>query len=181
MADTIVLVNGVPGAGKSTLAVPLAQRLGLPLLGRDVIKESLFDSLGVRDRAWSRQLGMASARVIWALLPHLPGTVLLDNNVGPDIRDPVRADARAAGVRRIVEIWCEVPAQVAYERIRRRAETTRHPGHCDLQSGLSLPQVAARNEPAGLGALLRVRTDRAVDVEAVAGRVESELAAIRPE
>ena len=112
---------------------------------------------------------------MWALVPQLPGTVLFDTNVGPHIRDLVRADARAAGVRRLLEVWCEVPAQLAHDRIRERAATTRHPGHCDLQSGLQLTQVAAQNEPAGLGPLLRVRTDRDVDLEAVASWVESEL------
>ena len=36
-----VVVSGPPGSGKSTLAGPLATQLGLPLLGKDIIKEAL--------------------------------------------------------------------------------------------------------------------------------------------
>jgi predicted kinase len=43
----VVLVSGVPGAGKSTLAGPLAAELGFALLAKDTIKEVLADALGV--------------------------------------------------------------------------------------------------------------------------------------
>ena len=42
----LVVVSGAPGAGKSTLAEPLAKALGFPLLSKDVIKETIFDSIG---------------------------------------------------------------------------------------------------------------------------------------
>ncbi|MEO7058823.1 MAG: GNAT family N-acetyltransferase, partial [Lapillicoccus sp.] len=43
----VVLVNGLPGSGKSTLARALASELGLPLLSKDVVKETVADALGV--------------------------------------------------------------------------------------------------------------------------------------
>ena len=42
----IVVVSGAPGTGKSTLAAVIADRLQLPLLSVDLIKEALGDALG---------------------------------------------------------------------------------------------------------------------------------------
>lgn len=41
----IVLVNGAPGSGKTTLASPLGRMLGLPLIAKDTIKEAMADVL----------------------------------------------------------------------------------------------------------------------------------------
>ena len=41
----VVLVNGVPGSGKATLARKLAAELRIPLFSKDVIKESVADAL----------------------------------------------------------------------------------------------------------------------------------------
>lgn len=175
MAETVVLVNGIPGSGKSTLAAPLARKLELPLLGRDVVKESLFDSLGTRDRQWSGELGRAAAGVIWALVPFVPGPAAVDNNVGPATRDLFLADAKRAGVSRIIEVWCEISPELAYERYQARARTTRHPGHDDLQNGWAMSDMQAQNVPLGVGPLLRVATEHAVDADAVAEWVRRQL------
>ena len=41
-----VLVGGVPGSGKTTLARQLAPLLGMPLIAKDAIKEALMTALG---------------------------------------------------------------------------------------------------------------------------------------
>src|SRR4051812_24933063 len=45
MRPAIVLVSGAPGAGKTTLARPLAAALGFALLSKDHIKETLRDAM----------------------------------------------------------------------------------------------------------------------------------------
>ena len=40
----VVLVNGLPAAGKTTLARALSHRLSLPLFSKDVIKEAHADT-----------------------------------------------------------------------------------------------------------------------------------------
>ena len=40
-----VLVTGIPAAGKSTMAAFLGERLGLPVLSKDRIKELLYDNV----------------------------------------------------------------------------------------------------------------------------------------
>jgi glucokinase len=169
-------VNGIPGSGKSTLCRSLGPALGLPVLAKDAIKESLFDTLGIVDRAWSMKLGLASAKTIWALVPTMAGPVLLDNNVSPQTRPYFLQDSRNAGVHCIIEVWCDVPTELAFERYAARIGTSRHPGHCDeslVAEGIA--RWAPQNVPAGLGPLLRVRTDRPVDIAAVAAWVREQL------
>ena len=68
-------VSGAPGAGKSSLAGPLAAALGYALITKDTIKETLHDALGApeADLAWSRRLGGASMELLWTLAAHAPG------------------------------------------------------------------------------------------------------------
>ena len=103
-----VIVSGAPGAGKSTLAGPLAERLGLPLIGKDHIKETLFDHLpeGPDRAVWSKILGAASFEVVWTLASHAPAAVPL----GVDALDP---DARRRDVGRIVDIRVRVHRESA--------------------------------------------------------------------
>ena len=42
----MVFVSGAPGAGKTSLAIPLAAELGFALACKDKIKETLHDALG---------------------------------------------------------------------------------------------------------------------------------------
>jgi hypothetical protein len=58
----IAYVSGRLGAGKSSLAFPLAAELGYSLVTKDLIKETLHDALyvpgdGEIDREWSQRLG----------------------------------------------------------------------------------------------------------------------------
>jgi shikimate kinase len=50
MTSSLIIISGLPCTGKTTLGRKLAQDLSLPLICRDSIKESLFDSLGYSDR-----------------------------------------------------------------------------------------------------------------------------------
>jgi len=46
----LIIINGLPGTGKTTIAKPMAEQLGFPLVSKDTIKEFLFDTIGVSDR-----------------------------------------------------------------------------------------------------------------------------------
>ncbi len=82
---TLVLVTDAPGSGKTTLAVPLARHLGLPLITKDTIKEALFDTLGTGDHTWSQRLGAASFQVMFALARHSPAAVRQPAQGGPAV------------------------------------------------------------------------------------------------
>jgi glucokinase len=167
----VVLVNGLPGAGKSTLAAPLARTLRLPLFSKDVIKEVHADVLGSdppdarSQRAWNSALGRAASETMWALLASAPAGAVLESSWRADVRPLVVQGLATAGVTGPVEVWCDVPAAVAWSRYATRS---RHPVHGALMSQQEWAAMLAHAEPLGLGPVRRVDTTTAVDVAALA-------------
>lgn len=67
----LIIISGPPGAGKSTLARPLARRLQLPLFEKDTIKERFADALGEYSTGMSRPLGLAAISQLFAIANEL--------------------------------------------------------------------------------------------------------------
>jgi hypothetical protein len=82
----LVYVSGMPGAGTTTLAYPLAAELGYSLVTKDMLKEKLHDVLCAAgeepDLAWSRQLGAASMELLWTLAGSA-GDMVIEANFRP--------------------------------------------------------------------------------------------------
>jgi predicted kinase len=166
----VVLVSGAPGAGKSTLAAPLARALDLPLLGKDTIKERLADSLPDPNgdpMAWSRALGGAAMELIWTLAAKAPA-VMLEANFRP--HSAYEREKLLGLNAAIVEVYCRVPPQEAARRYGARSDgPDRHATH--TLRHLSPELLAEFDRPVGLGALIEVDTTQPVDVQAVAQAV----------
>jgi predicted kinase len=162
-----VIVSGAPGAGKSTLACPLAARLGLPLIAKDHIKETLYDNIPEwPDRpAWSKILGGASMELIWKLASLAPAAVLEANFRPHSDYERGRLAALAAP---LVEVYCRCPPEVAAARYAAR-HAERHPTH--VSGEVTLEYLAAFDRPVALGPVIEVDTSGAVDIDALADAV----------
>jgi predicted kinase len=127
----VIVITGLPGTGKSTLAHELAGRYRWPVLAKDSIKEPLLDVFGSSDAAHSRRLSDASFATMfrlgaeWVRAGH---NVLLEGNFRPgEHEESLRAALASA---QVAQVLCRVPEA---ERLRRLAtrenDPARHAGH----------------------------------------------------
>ena len=165
MAIAAILVNGLPGSGKSTLAVKLAVLLGCPVLSKDAIKEALAELTG--KTVPSRTVGGIAMDTIWALAGSIRDGVVIDS-FWYARRDGefAKRGVAAAGATKVIELWCDVPMDVAQTRYEQRA---RHDIH-DAVFG-DWPGAA----PLCLWPVVRVDTTKAVDFDALLPQLAEHL------
>jgi predicted kinase len=178
IGPTVILITGAPGTGKTTLVSALLPRLAaagiaLPVFTKDGFKESLFESLGCEDRAWSARLGKASTLLLWHVLEQelaAGRSCLLESNFHSRLATPELAALRARRPFTLLQLVCRTEPEVLITRLRRR--TGRHPGHLDPEwvPTLRAETLPWRSEPLALESeILEVdTTDWAkVDVEGI--------------
>jgi predicted kinase len=170
----LVVVTGMPSSGKTTIATALAERLRLPLVAKDDLKESLFETLGSRDVARSGQLGDAAYDLMFTLARTMLAArvpLILEANFFAGQAKRISALPE----NRLVQIHCDAPLAVLLERYAAR---NRHPGHHDGEKIKELPARHASGAHAPLkvpGETILVDTSERVDVATLADRLRALL------
>jgi predicted kinase len=167
---TLIIVTGMPSSGKSTVAEPLARELRLALIAKDVIKESLYDSLGADDVGSSGRLGGAAFAVIFALAKSVlssGASLIVEGNFFLD----QEVEFAALPAHRIVQLHCHAPLSILLDRY---ASRTRHPAHHDAEKVKELPArfESGAHGPLPLGGtLIQLDTKQPLDLASLARRV----------
>ncbi|MCB1025730.1 MAG: AAA family ATPase [Acidobacteria bacterium] len=158
----IVLVSGSPGAGKTTLAKPLAEKLGFSLISKDAIKETLADHLKIDfcDLDENRRIGGAAMEVMWKLAASCP-RIVLEANFRP------RSDYERSKIEaldgKIIEVYCKCSVEEASRRFSERARSKdHHPVHTFRE--MPPEMIAHFGQPIGVGRLIEVDTEKTVSV-----------------
>ncbi len=164
----LLVVTGVPGAGKTTLGSALAVALGATFLSLDEIKASLYvagvqtpDPYGLR---------LAAERELAVQLAAADGAVVVDLWIAPG-RDTDRITGLLAQQdREIVELLCRVPADLAVARYAHRSRSGPHlpPDEPTLKRIRDASDVL---KPIGLGTCIEVDTSQPVDIAEVLDRL----------
>ena len=179
MAQVAIVVNGMPGSGKSTIGAALAEVLGCPFLSKDRIKEPLADLVG--PMIGSRELGGIAMDTMWSMARAVENGVVLDAVWLPSRdRDRLEAQLASAASPRAVEVWCDVDRATADERLRDRYDPgtvpPRHDVHGELADVLAFwDEHHADAGPVGLPGVpvVRVDTTKAYDVGALVQEIAS--------
>jgi adenylate kinase family enzyme len=160
-----VVVTGVPGSGKTTLAQSLADELGAPFLSLDSVKERQYETYGAP--LGGRVLRQAAEDELGDLLAGSVDLAVVDIWVQPD-RDTDRVitllQRQAAST---VEVLCRVPAKVAVERYVRRVRAGPHQP-ADAETLRRIRRAVRTIQPLGLGPCLEIDTAQPVVVRQVA-------------
>ncbi|CAM3768649.1 AAA family ATPase [Rahnella bruchi] len=153
----VILVNGIPASGKSRLAVELSAHSGWLQLSLDGIKNPFLQRLENVDRPFNRVLGLASYQVIWDIIDGAPqgSTFIVDAWFGFQPQEVLQDYLQRAGVTQVVEIWCQIDAELAARRFASRLGE-RLPGHVGAEYIPELKILAGNARPITSGPVYSV-------------------------
>jgi predicted kinase len=168
VAREVVMVNGLPGSGKSTLGPRLAGGLGAAFLSKDQVKETLAGTVA--------NLGAVAMETVYGLAASLDGTVVLDSWwFRPRDLGYARDGLARSGATASVEVWCDVPPSLARLRVAERQRPAFYQDARRLAEDWDGWVSAAA--PLALGPVIRVDTSRPVDVARLCAEVKAALRA----
>jgi predicted kinase len=126
---TFVLMAGLPGTGKTTLAAALGETLGCPIIDKDYLKESLLQA--PINAITQEELGRAVYEIVFAfaydILVRQQISVILDTAaLYPFILERASNIACVAGAQLKI-ILCRADINVRNERVRKRKRSIVQP------------------------------------------------------
>lgn len=161
----LIVINGAPGTGKTTLSKKLSDDLKLPCLRKDDVKELLFDKMGTGDLEWSQDLGAGVAEMLFAFIERWLArgrSLIAESAYYFKFANPRFVSVVNSNDIIFLEIYCKTDPDVRRQRfINRNENGERHSGHVDhnFYSGSHLDNgIDAKYAPLKVGKVFEVDT-----------------------
>ena len=127
-----ILVTGIPAAGKSTMAEAISERVKLPVISKDAVKERLFDNVGFQSREEKVNLGIAGMEIMYYVAGQLMKagqSFILENNFEYSSQQGIK-NLLEKYQYSVLTITLTGDYQVIYQRfLERESSPDRHRGH----------------------------------------------------
>ena len=139
MLPVLIIVSGLPGAGKTTLSQRLADHFVFPLVQKDMIKDTLCDALEYVTLPQSQLYGSASMILLYQIAelilkrgyPCIIESVFYPSFAVPDL---LKLQQHCPFLS--LQIYCRADTAVLAERVKQRWESgQRHRGHMEHLRG----------------------------------------------
>ncbi|UWM63500.1 AAA family ATPase [Enterobacter sp. CP102] len=162
----VVLVNGVPASGKSRITEQLSNLTGWLQLSLDGIKNPFLQRIPNVTREFNRVLGLASYQTMWSIVEGAPvqSTFILDAWFGFQPKEVLQQYLFSSGVTHLVEVWCEIPGELAAARYESRL-SQRLPGHPGEEYIPELIALASRAVPMQISPVYKVDQTQHHEIE----------------
>jgi len=167
----LILVNGLPGTGKSTLATKLSRDLRMPCMGKDMLKEFFYDTLAIEGREQSRMIGRAVIEMLYTLaetyLTHRQ-SLIEECPFFVEYGRPKFQAILANHPAHVIEIYCHTEKDERRKRVINRNEGgSRHQGHVEAMNYLGPEDLEPYDDyaPLAVGDLIKVDTTHFGDTE----------------
>ncbi|GCE19587.1 AAA family ATPase [Dictyobacter kobayashii] len=130
----LVIVNGLPGTGKTTLSRRLAADVRLPVFSRDGMYETLFDALDGQSNASSLEIAPATFKLLYYVAGSILAAgqaVIVEGFFGrPELRSAEFLQLQRSYDFAPLQILCKADGGVLVERfLARMGAVERHVGH----------------------------------------------------
>ncbi|MDO4781468.1 MAG: AAA family ATPase [Candidatus Saccharibacteria bacterium] len=129
----MIIIHGLPGSGKTTLAWRLVQDVGLRLIGQDAVKEAIADQLGRPvSAAQSSIIGRATRRAVLELgaeFAALGEQLIVEAALKTDEAEALLADLSTQPILQLY-VACDM-AELKRRFVARKGSMERHWVHAD--------------------------------------------------
>ncbi|MFS2222203.1 AAA family ATPase [Pantoea sp. B65] len=158
----LILVNGIPASGKSSVARALSEYFNFPVLSIDEIKEPFMVQFSdIIDRPLNRKLGYAAYESMFNIVKSSPPDTVFIMDAWFGFRErSVLADYLAmCGCQTVIEIWNKVSPALVAERYQHRCGC-RVKGHPGEEYIPELILLAEKAQPMEFGEVYTVDQDK---------------------
>jgi predicted kinase len=132
MNPRLIIVNGLPASGKSTLAKHLSNSLQIPYFGKDDFKELIVDSTGLVDLETTRKFGKVSYEIQFLIARRClsaGASLIIEGNFTLGNETKVFVEEMRESAFDTYEIQCFAKGDILVERFLTR---DRHQAHTNL-------------------------------------------------